>query len=79
MRNGFIRMVQGLFAAALLFQGFEYLQNPSYVISDMPTLYRLSPEHKKANEAHEAKEPPKNPRKAQAPELRLFPDLNEKK
>lgn len=70
MSHGFIRIVQGLFAAALLFQGFEYLQKPHYILSDIPTLHRLAPSYK-------AKEAKKKVTKAQAPDLRLFPDLNE--
>ena len=42
MNHAFLRIVQGLFAAALLFQGFEYFQKPEYVAVDMPSINALS-------------------------------------
>lgn len=37
----YIRVIQGLFAACLLFTGAHYLNVPQHVIADMPTLGRI--------------------------------------
>jgi len=89
MNNAFLRIVQGLFAAALLYQGFEYFQKPEYVAVDMPSINALSAERmenrridrerkaqerKKRLQEQEQKDAAK-PKAAQAPELRLFPKV----
>lgn len=88
MNHAFLRIVQGLFAAALLFQGFEYFQKPEYVAVDMPSINALSKqrmENRRLNRERKAEDrrqrleqeqpaaQPAKPKKAQAPELRLFP------
>ena len=37
----FLRLVQGLFAACLVFVGANYLQNPNHVQADIPSVIRL--------------------------------------